>query len=191
MNKVKMLVASRKLIFKVIVSLITSHCLTSAGMCRQIDLDKVIFVSLADYPSHAKVIGQWLHKEWGERYPDRKPLDWVYISITELPKTYIALDTSLEQQEVVGTCCLKTNGCDLYPDLKGWLSNVYVPEDLRKQGLGKFLVSQAVNKAKYTGFQKLYLFTRKAVNLYEGLGWKTKETAEYRGGSITVMSIDI
>ena len=73
--------------------------------------------------------------------------------------------------------CLIPTGC------KGWIEDVVVDSDYRGQGLGRQLVSHAIEHARHEGYDSLMLTSapkRIAANaLYRALGFEHKETNVY------------
>jgi ribosomal protein S18 acetylase RimI-like enzyme len=58
----------------------------------------------------------------------------------------------------------------------GWISDVYVKQEFRKQGVAKKLLAQSLIEFKYLGYNDVRLnvfsFNEKAISLYETLGFK-------------------
>ena len=63
------------------------------------------------------------------------------------------------------------------PDIYPWLTNVYVDEKFRGQGISKILLNSVADNARALGLSKLYLYT-KHTNLYERYGWRFVEDVE-------------
>ena len=144
---------------------------------------------LADHHDYRDIIASWFMKEWGKRYPERDLACWsktqTYVNKDKLPLTLVAI----ENDEVVGTVCLRSDGMSTHEDWKAWLSYLVVPESHRGKGIGKALVMQAEHIAKELGIKELHLFTRLAEpKLYVDLGWELIGKEDYRGGCVSIMT---
>jgi ribosomal protein S18 acetylase RimI-like enzyme len=58
----------------------------------------------------------------------------------------------------------------------GWISDVYVKQEFRKNGVAKALIEQSLAEFKYLGYDdvrlNVFTFNEKAIRLYEKLGFK-------------------
>lgn len=58
----------------------------------------------------------------------------------------------------------------------GWISDVYVKNEFRRNGVAKSLIEQSLAEFKYLGYDDVRLnvfsFNEKAIHLYEKLGFK-------------------
>ena len=90
----------------------------------------------------------------------------------------------------IGFCTFKLKE-EFRPDLGPWLADVVVAPKHQKQGIGKMLITVAIQKAKELGFQKLYLFTFDPTipSYYESIGWRKIGMDEFRSNPITVMEV--
>ncbi|TAK75863.1 MAG: GNAT family N-acetyltransferase, partial [Gammaproteobacteria bacterium] len=115
---------------------------------------------LADNIHFRETIASWFMKEWGSRYPERTLSIWAetqtYLNKDKLPLTLVAI----QDNEVVGTVCLRTDGMTTHGEWKAWLSYLVVPESHRGKGIAKELIKQAEKIAKKLGIDELHLFTR-------------------------------
>lgn len=95
---------------------------------------------------------------------------------------------AIENDEIVGTVCLRGDGMTTHEEWKAWLSYLVVPEHHRGKGIGKELVKKAEAIAKEIGINELHLFTRlEDPKLYADLGWNMIGKEEYRGGIVSIM----
>lgn len=87
----------------------------------------------------------------------------------DLPLTYLAL----HDETPVGSCTLELDG-GIRPELSPWIGDLVVAPQYQNKGIGKMLLSTAIEKAKTLGFEKIYLFTFDAriPTYYERMGWK-------------------
>lgn len=88
-----------------------------------------------------------------------------------LPQLYVAVD----RNEAVGAFMISMSD-DLLsrPDVYPWLANVYVAENRRRMGIGRFMLDKIGEVMKGIGIRELYLYTHH-VGLYEKFGWKFVE----------------
>lgn len=147
-----------------------------------------IFTSLDRSPQHLNTLANWFHDEWGYLHPNstratRRQELTHYLAANRLPVCYLLE----EKNEVLGTASIVQCDMDTRPDLSPWLASVYVPENLRKKGLGEKIVTQTVSKAKKLGFGELFLFTPSKADWYEKMGWQTMEIVTYREYPATLM----
>lgn len=144
---------------------------------------------LADHLDYRDTIASWFMNEWGTRYPERNLAYWAetqtYINKDKLPLTLIAI----EDDEIIGTVCLRSDGMSTHSEWKAWLSYLVVPESHRGKGIAKVLVAEAESIAKSLGISELHLFTRlQKPKLYIDMGWRLVGTEDYRGGRVTIMN---
>ena len=92
----------------------------------------------------------------------------------------------------IGFCTFKLKE-EFRPDLGPWLADVVVAPKHQKQGIGKMLITVAIQKAKELGFQKLYLFTFDPTipSYYESIGWRKIGMDEFRSNPVTVMEMEL
>jgi GNAT superfamily N-acetyltransferase len=90
----------------------------------------------------------------------------------------------------IGFCTFKLKE-EFRPDLGPWLADVVAAPKHQKQGIGKMLITVAIQKAKELGFQKLYLFTFDPTipSYYESIGWRKIGMDEFGSNPVTVMEV--
>jgi GNAT superfamily N-acetyltransferase len=101
----------------------------------------------------------------------------------ELPITLIAHD----ERGVLGTASLKDSDLDILPDLKPWISSVYVNPDFRGTGVGSALAAEIERIAARKGYPKIYLFNPISQGVFEKLGWKILKTVSYGGKELGIL----
>ena len=94
---------------------------------------------------------------------------------------------AFEDDELVGTVCLKTHDMDNKPDLSPWLAGLYVKESWRKKGVGSTLVKAIEQKAVELGINHLFLYTPESANFYSNLGWSVIKKENYHKVPVTIM----
>lgn len=134
------------------------------------------------------VMAAWFHREWGHFYPERSLQD-VEQLIAErthtdrIPLTLVAYD----DEELVGSVCLKQYDMDDRRDLTPWLAGLYVKASRRGEGIGRQLVAAIEQRARELGIETLYLFTPASEGFYRQLGWTWQEDVTYHGYAATIM----
>lgn len=143
---------------------------------------------LSENMAFRETIALWFMQEWGERYPERTLEIWsetqTYPNKSKLPLTLVAI----ENNEVVGTVCLRTDGMTTHQEWKAWLSYLVVPKEHRGRGIAKALIKKSEEIAQELGINELHLFTRlEDPKLYANLEWEMAGRENYRGGMVSVM----
>jgi len=143
---------------------------------------------LADHTEVIPMLAQWFYKEWSYLYPgktlaDVEQLIGERININRIPLALVAFNN----QELIGTVCLKVHDMDTHLDLSPWLAGLYVSESMRLNGIGSMLVSAIEKKASELGIEKLYLHTPESETFYLKLGWQLKERTNYHGFPVSIM----
>ncbi len=106
----------------------------------------------------------------------------------DMPITYVAL----YDETPVGSCTLELKG-GIRPDIGPWIGDLVVDRKYQKQGIGKLLLDEAIEKAKQLNFKKLYLFTfdPSIPSYYEKFGWKKIGTEEFNSHPVTLMEVTL
>lgn len=92
----------------------------------------------------------------------------VYAENDELPYG-IAL---IHDNEIIGFCTLRLNELEHYPEFNPWICSVMIFDEYRNQGYGKMLIQYAKEEYKSLNFNEVYLWTDKAPQFYEKIGFK-------------------
>lgn len=149
-------------------------------------------ISLADAPEHIPTIAAWHQAQWGYlnhggSVEQRVMRMQRYLARAAIPAMYIAVAGN----NLLGTVALVESDMDSHPELSPWLASVYVNSNFRQQGIGTVLVETMATIAKAQGIAALYLFTPDQRDFYQRLGWQFMAQEEYRGGSATLMKLDL
>ena len=142
-------------------------------------------IPLIEKPEFLDSCVAWSYAEWGSQVPTRTLLQvhqdyQASIVDDSLPVTWIALT---DDGKPAGMVRLKKRDHIEREDLKPWLSSLYVHPRYRGLGLSDMLCDHAENAAKHTyGYDKIYLFTGMAEELYAKRGYTRIGTVEDRSG---------
>lgn len=78
--------------------------------------------------------------------------------------------------QICGNTLVIDNDEPAKPELGPWVAAVWVDEPMRKRGVARALIDEAVRRAGALGMPRLYLISRPALRLfYTGLGWRVLE----------------
>ena len=147
---------------------------------------------LAERPDLEMTVARWGFGEWGHLAPGTTLADRVErvrasMRPDAIPMIIVALDGD---GTPVGMASLIND--DLRGDPRNpWLASVYVPPAARRSGIGSRLVGAVERLAVQLGYDRLYLFTASAPQLYARLGWRVLGERMYRGEHIAVMAKDL
>ncbi len=136
-------------------------------------------------------IAAWQFEEWGHLTPGdtlEKRVASVRerSNVDEIPLTLVALSGTVP----VGTVALVESDLPGREELSPWLASLFVPLELRRQGIGTALVERAVGLASELGHRRLHLFAWEHLDFYRHLGWQTLDTAELGGREVTLMRVE-
>lgn len=101
-----------------------------------------------------------------------------------VPTTLVAV----HEGEPVGSAALVECDMDDRREWTPWLASVYIDEAWRNKGLATKLIGAIEQLARKAGFEKIWLYTEDAQNLYRKLGWETVETRLYKNQPVECMS---
>lgn len=150
--------------------------------------------SLSDRPQFAMDVGYSCFEEWPEIAAIDFGLTCADDFVDDLSNLTKVLVAHTDLDEFVGTVSLR-HSSDMpnhLPDLKNWMSCLFVREDYRKNGIGSRLVSCVCDAALELGIPILYLSSEESnVMFYRRLGWVDKQKIDYYGQTLTVMQRNI
>jgi ribosomal protein S18 acetylase RimI-like enzyme len=123
---------------------------------------RLTFEPLQDDPKTIYIVASWNQAYWGTQYPDIFDGDdfqsefEAHAKNTEgLPRTYIAKLNG----ELAGVITIESEPAMDGWDFNPWVSNLYVAEDFRNQGVGNYLLEMALVKLKELKYEKAYIWT--------------------------------
>jgi len=140
---------------------------------------------LADQMEAAELLAGWHHAEWRESTLEETAAELrSHTGRRQIPTTFVALDHG----RVMGSASLLVADLVGWEHLSPWLASVFVAPDFRGKGVGRALVSRAVDDAQQLGIRKLYLYTAGASDYYAQFGWlKFEHAAHPRATPIVIM----
>jgi GNAT superfamily N-acetyltransferase len=149
--------------------------------------------NLCEHTEQIPLLAKWHYRQWGDltgasTENDYQKLLFSYTSSQCIPMTLLAL----YDNRPVGSANIVKSDLEIRPGLTPWLAQLYVIPEQRRRGIGSTLVRAAVAQAIDLGFDTLYLYTSGTLPFfYESMGWKTRETVQYKGKDRTVMEIKL
>jgi GNAT superfamily N-acetyltransferase len=95
----------------------------------------------------------------------------------KIPLTFVAL----ELDRPVGAVSLTLEDMETRKDLSPWLTGVFVLPEFRARGIASNLVKAVEEKARNLEVRELYLYSIRAIGLYEKLGWQEFDRVIHKG----------
>ncbi len=143
---------------------------------------------LGDFPDSIPTLGEWHHREWSWLNPGKTLEDRIRkLEDSAVPGKIPCTFVAVSRGTLLGSASLIEEDMDTHRHLTPWLASVYIVSGQRGKGIGSLLVRGMMEEAKKLGIRRLYLFTPDRKHFYERLGWKVRETAPYRGQTVTIM----
>lgn len=90
--------------------------------------------------------------------------------------------TLYEENNLIGFLVFKTNCLEKYPEYTPWISDVMIFDEYRRQGYGTKLINEALNILQNLGYERAYLWTDKAPEFYEKIGFTYEHEVEKNEG---------
>ncbi len=147
---------------------------------------------LAENPQASKVIAQWYYDEWLSEVDGvsiENISDNVLKSATldRLPATLLGY----KADDLVGVVEVKYRENKNYPEYEHWLGGLFVKMACRGQGISSILISKAINYARNSEIQELYLQCESHnIDLYKKHGFKLLHSGKHRV-PVSIMKLDI
>lgn len=147
-------------------------------------------VSLTTCPDQLERIALWFVETWPDWYgadgpgDARRDLERCLDPMVRLPRCLVAFD---DTGDPAGTVSLRDTspGSDRYPGV--WLTALFVPEALRRAGIGTALIAAAERQAAELGLGELLVSTSTAQSLVIARDWQHIDTLRYPGGALEVL----
>ncbi|HTF85811.1 MAG TPA: GNAT family N-acetyltransferase [Cellvibrio sp.] len=163
-----------------------------------IPLAEIIVQPLALAPQFCAQVAAWHHQEC-ERQGLKSTLALrqqrlqLHIQGETIPQTLVAV----LDEKIIGCVSLvnyhsstqqKNNGTNLSPV---WLSNLFVQEKHRKQGVGNVLIDHAVNYVRAMAMQELWLSAAEYTEFYQKRGWQISRRTRLGGRVVNIMRLTL
>lgn len=149
------------------------------------------FVPLADRLDAIPLVAGWWFEEWGHERPGASRESFAADLRAEVRGDPFPVHLlALRDDSVVGVAVLKLHElADLYPDLRHWLTGVYVAPHSRRRGIASALAMRIVEAARALGVTTVHLQTEDLDGgLYAKLGWRPIDRIVRKGIERAVMA---
>lgn len=87
-----------------------------------------------------------------------------------------------EDSNLIGFLVFKQLCLEKYPQYTPWISDVMIFDEYRGQGYGTTLINEALTILNKLGYKKAYLWTDKAPDFYEKIGFNYEHDVEKNEG---------
>lgn len=173
----------------------TNNC-DKQSVIKKIDLKVQLLQHL---PEHFAQVAAWHHQECERQglqstLAIRQQRLLLHVQHNAIPKTIIAL----QGKTPVGCVSLvnysyRTDSSVLIPanSANVWLSNLFVVNEKRQQGLGNLLIEAAKKYAQDFGASELWLSAAEFTDYYQKRGWQIVRKTRLGGRQVNVMRIEL
>jgi N-acetylglutamate synthase-like GNAT family acetyltransferase len=146
---------------------------------------------------HLEQVAVWHHQECERQglqssLPLRRQRLSLHLQEKAIPKTFVAFS----QNQLVGCVSLVNytyRSSERMPKVTNenpvWLTNLYVQDDFRRQGVGDQLIETAKNYAFSLQQTELWLSATEYTHYYQKRGWEIVRLTRLGGRSVNVMRI--
>ena len=155
--------------------------------------------ALESKPEFFAQVARWHHQEC-ERQGLKSTLALrqqrlvLHVRETTIPKTLIAL----QNDHLAGCVSLVDytyRSSERMPKVTSaspvWLSNLFVQDEFRQQGIGNSLIDAAKNYARDLGLEELWLSATDYTDYYQKRGWEIVRRTKLGGRQVNVMRVAI
>ncbi|MFC3116134.1 GNAT family N-acetyltransferase [Cellvibrio fontiphilus] len=155
--------------------------------------------ALESRPEFFAQVAQWHHQEC-ERQGLKSSLALrqqrlvMHVRDNHIPKTLIAL----QNNQLVGCVSLVDytyRSSERMPKVTTespvWLSNLFVQENYREQGIGNQLIDAAKDYAQSLGLEELWLSATDYTDYYQKRGWEIVRRTKLGGRQVNVMRVSL
>ncbi|HEX7762644.1 MAG TPA: GNAT family N-acetyltransferase [Cellvibrio sp.] len=153
--------------------------------------------ALESKPEFFAQVARWHHQEC-ERQGLKSTLALrqqrlvLHVRETTIPKTLIAL----QNDHLAGCVSLVDytyRSSERMPKVTSaspvWLSNLFVQDEFRQQGIGNSLIDAAKNYARDLGLEELWLSATDYTDYYQKRGWEIVRRTKLGGRQVNVMRV--
>jgi GNAT superfamily N-acetyltransferase len=134
-------------------------------------------VDLRERPHHADAVAERIWNAFWKHHGT--PLATLRDGIAAIARNVQGVPFALVAEsdgQVCGNTLVIDNDEPAKPELGPWVAAVWVDEPMRKRGVARALIDEAVRRAGALGVPRLYLISRPALrSFYIGLGWRVLE----------------
>jgi N-acetylglutamate synthase-like GNAT family acetyltransferase len=163
-----------------------------------IPLAEITVQPLAHAPAFFSQVAAWHHQEC-ERQGLKSSLALrqqrlqLHIQGEKIPQTLVAVLDG----KIIGCVSLvnyhssaqqRTNGATLSPV---WLSNLFVEEQYREQGIGNLLIDHAINYVRAMTLAELWLSAAEYTEFYQKRGWQISRRTRLGGRVVNIMRLTL
>ena len=163
-----------------------------------IPLAEITVQPLAHAPEFCAQVAAWHHQEC-ERQGLKSTLALrqqrlqLHIQGETIPQTLVAVSN----EKIIGCVSLvnyhssaqqKANGKNLSPV---WLSNLFVQEQHREQGVGNLLIDHAINYVRAMAMNELLLSAAEYTEFYQKRGWQISRRTRLGGRVVNIMRLEL
>ncbi len=150
-------------------------------------------------PEHFAQVAAWHHQECERQglqstLAIRQQRLLLHVQTNAIPKTIIALEGKMP----VGCVSLvnytyRTDSSVLIPPNSAtvWLSNLYVIDEKRRQGIGNLLIEAAKKYSQDFGASELWLSAAEFTDYYQKRAWDVVRKTRLGGRQVNVMRISL
>jgi GNAT superfamily N-acetyltransferase len=145
---------------------------------------------LADHPECRPTLAAWYQREWPELFDE----NFTPFHEMDGAMNRDRIDCTLlgfVNGRVAATAALLSEDVLPFPEFSPWLGTVVVDPHLRAQGLGKQIVTAAMQHAVRIGLTTLHLWTPNHRAFYEKLGWTFVRDYAFRDHPVSILRISL
>ena len=165
----------------------------------------LVITNLADCPEFLEPLAQWHHQIWldtSTKFLNSGPEEKAvlakdlrerqaklkdHLSATPFPSSYLAI----HKGQLLGAVSLVKYRREQSSTELTWISNLFVEEAFRKEGIGAALLTHAIGIAQTLGLQRIYTSTPSLSRFYEKQGWEIVKHQPLNGNEVTILSFAI
>ncbi len=165
--------------------------------------------NLRDFPQFVPELARWHHSEWLKGYADLARRQTIsdkdvskdiherelnlhsHFGEAPVPSTFIAVcdkaTNGSAKPEVIGSVSIVYYKFSHHRVPSEWLTNLYVLDAFRKQGIGEKLLEFMSDFAAENKIEQLKLYTKDKENFYRKRNWAFSHKGLVQGSAVTVL----
>ena len=146
---------------------------------------------LKDVPEFAEACAAWSYGYWGVHNPNKSFKSALELFTAKdkpegLPITVVVINKESNTPVAMGSLLLQDG--DDWPDNKPWIAYIYTTDRFRGHGLAKVIVEELEIKTKSLGYDKVYLHSSSAVDMYLKFGYQEEGFVTTKKGKRVLLS---